>query len=167
MLPNVTVRAPTSTSDYQPVLTLYYEEEIMGEAFFAGLARYFPNPQQQEKLLLLSQIERCVADAVRPLLDRHGLRPRNDEELHAIGVEDMDRYQDFAWHKFMEEIIRTFPGYMDEFAALENIAPNEDRDLLQPFTRHEVVGIEFAERELRDDPESVDVLKRYIREFPS
>lgn len=163
---STSVRVPASASEYLPTLKLYYEEEIMGEAYFTGLARYFHKPQQQEKLMLLSSIERCVADAVRPLLDRHGVTPRSDNELHAIGLEEVYRYKNAEWHDFVENILQTFPGYMDEFAALEAIAPKEDISLLEPFTSHEVAGIEFAKKDMLGDPESTQILKDYIRKFP-
>lgn len=163
-MPEVEKRLPETPADYAPFLTLYYEEEIMGEAFFVSLGQFFPEPHQKKKLELLSVIERCVADGVRPLLDRHGLTPRSDEELHAAGVEDIGRYKDFTWQDLLEDITTNFPGFMDEFAALARIAPDEDQELLIPFTTHEVAGIEFAEKELAGDPDSADVLTRFIQE---
>ncbi len=160
-------RVPKDGSDYAPFLTLCFEEEIMGEAYFIGLTRYFPEPHQREKLSLLSRIERCVADSARPLLERHGLSPRSDDELHAIGAEGVIRHSGSTWRKFMEDITVTFPQYMDEFAALVRVAPSDDHVLLKPFTTHEIAGIEFAKRELNGDPDSAEILNNYIRNFQS
>jgi len=161
----MTQRIPTLTSDYAPFLTLYFEEEIMGEAYFLGLTRYYSEPHQCEKLSLLSRIERCVADSVHPLLLRHGLNPRSDKTLHDLGLEHVERHRSTTWLEYMESITDRFPAYIEEFAALSRIAPDEDRKLLKPFTEHEVVGIEFAEREIAGAQDSAAVLTRYIQSF--
>lgn len=156
-----------TSSDYEPFLTLYFEEEIMGESSFLTLQDCFPEPHQCEALELLSKIERQIAEAVRPLLKRHGLTPRPDAELHAIGFKDLDRYSAMTWRDFMENITVKFPEYIDEFAALARVAPDEDQEMLKPFTDHEIVGIQFAERELAGDKDSIAVLTKYLESFNS
>lgn len=156
---------PQTVADYEPFLTLYFEEEIMGEAYFLAMAEHFPEPHQCEALSLLSKIERCVAESVRPLLTRHGLTPRSDEDLHAIGTEKIEQYSGVSWLDYMTGITEKFPVYIEDFAALARLAPAEDQELLEPFTEHEVDGIDFAEREIAGDPDSTAVLARYIESF--
>ncbi len=54
---------------YLKTLLLYYEEEIMGEAYFYALAGQFDGTAEREKLALLAAVERRAADVVRPLVD--------------------------------------------------------------------------------------------------
>ncbi len=156
---------PETHADYGPFLTLYYEEEIMGEAAFLGMREIFKEPRQREALTLLSRIERQVAESVRPLLERHGLTPRDEDELHTMGLSAIDKYWDMSWHAYMVRITETFPKYLDEFAALARVAPQDDVELLEPFFSHEEAGIEFAERELAGDPNSTEVLNEYLESF--
>ncbi len=136
----------------------------MGEAFFLGLGDYFVEPHQHEKLSLLSQIERSVVDSVRPLLTRHGLQTREDAALHAIGREHCGRFKAMTWQDFLEDITVKYPDYMVEFFALEEVAPIEDRPLLEPFTRHEIVAIAFAKLELAGAEGGAGELRSFLRD---
>lgn len=49
-----------SLDAYLRTLLLYYEEEIIGEAYFHGLARHF---DEREKIVLLARVERRAATA--------------------------------------------------------------------------------------------------------
>ena len=55
-----------------------------------------------------------------------------------------------------------YPGYIDDFERLERMAPEEDIPALKILTEHEVVAIEFANREIAGDPDSVAPLRRYL-----
>jgi len=61
---------------YTDTLLLYYEEEIMGEAYFNALAPNFSDPLVARKLLLLASVEQHAALAVAPLISKYGLTAR-------------------------------------------------------------------------------------------
>jgi len=67
---------------YLQTLLKYYEEEISGEAYFYALAEHFAG---REKTILLARIERRAAEAVRPLLEKYGLTPRDESTCHSEG----------------------------------------------------------------------------------
>lgn len=147
---------------YLKTLLLYYEEEIMGEAHFYGLVEWFDDPAEREKLALLAKVERRAANVVRPLVDIHGLVPRDDAVLKALGEATIDRHRDTSWRELMTYITVRFPGYLVEFDALAAIAPEEDLPLLKQLTHHEVITIEFAHKELAGDPGGDVPLRRYL-----
>lgn len=158
-------RLPQDPLEYQATLLLYYEEEIMGEALFASLAPQFPAPRSNRALQLLSQMERCVADHVRPLLDKYALCPRSDAELHGIGLLEAEQRAVSSWEDYLEHIVVDFPVFLDEFAALMRIAPEADQPRLRVFDDHEVAAIEFAKRALRGDPDSATLLSDFIAAY--
>ncbi len=148
---------------YLATLLRYYEEEVEGEAWFLALAERMPLPRQKEKLLLLAEVERRTAAAVRPLIDRYGLSPASDAVLAAKGrAEAAAAPQD--WGQLIAGMIRTFPDYIPAFEALERMAPPADRPLLARMTAHERAAIAFLEHELRDDPDSTAPLLEFL--FP-
>lgn len=53
------------SEEYQCTLLLYYEEELIGEAYLHRLRDYF---LENEKLSLLADVERHAANAVLPLV---------------------------------------------------------------------------------------------------
>ena len=145
---------------YEETLLLYYEEEIMGEAYFYGLVEHF---SEQEKLGALAMIERRAADSISPLLEKYNLVPRDESVLREKGIDWVKRHESFDWSELMTYILNRYPGYLEDFKALENLAPEDDRDALRMLTNHEVAAIEFAEKELAGNPDSMSPLRDYLQ----
>lgn len=152
------------TKKYLETLLLYFEEEIMGEAYFYGLAENFPEPHQREKMILLAKVERRAAEAVKPLLIKHNLKARPDCDLHEIGKMDIEKSFQMGWNGYVDYMVERFPKYMPEFHALEAMAPLEDLTELKVLTNHEVAAIEFANLEQAGKSNSVQPLFAYLKQ---
>jgi dimethylamine/trimethylamine dehydrogenase len=150
---------PEPSARYLDTLLRYYEEEISGEAYFYALADHF---DERDKMILLAKTERVAAQAIEPLLEKYGLVPKGDSELKDLGQSHVGLHQSYSWSQFMTYVVERYPGYLDDFAALEQMAPKEDLPALNILTNHEVAVIDFAEKELRGDPGSLTPLKRYL-----
>jgi len=149
-------------SDYRTTLLAYFEEEIGGEAYFHGMAEHFDEPGAADKLHLLGEVERCAAEAVRPLLERHGLTPREESELKAEGAAYIARHSGMDWAAFVDHMVVRYPAYIDDFEALEAMAPAEDLPALRVLTEHEVAVIAFAQREKAGDAAAAEPMRAYI-----
>lgn len=148
--------------DYLATLTLYYEEEVEGEAYFAALADRLGDPEERRKMQMMADVETHAAAAVRPLLEKYALSPRNREDLHASGRASAAKAKgDFAG--FMAAWRKSFPAYMDDFNRLETMAPPEDLPRLKVLTNHEIAAIEFLEREAKGDPDSTAPMVHYLK----
>ena len=154
----------TETDDtaYLKALLYHYEAEIMGEAYFFAMADCFDDAAEREKLALLAAVERRAADTVRPLVDKYGLVPRDETKLRASGVEYTVPHRHFSWRQFVTHIADEYPAYLDGFHALEKMGPEDDLARLQKLTHHEFVLIDFAQREVANDPDSVMSLRGYL-----
>lgn len=152
----------STSPKYLETLLLYHEEEIMGEAYFYGLADRFEAPRHREKLTLLARVERCAAESVRPLLVKYGLSSRPDFTLKEIGESWIERHEKPDWRALMNDMAERYPTYLDHFHALEEAAPEEDRAAIRVMAEHEVATIEFAKMEIAGDPRSIDLLQEYI-----
>ena len=150
--------APISR-DYLDTLLRYYQEEISGEAYFYNLLEAFG---ESEKVTLLARMERRAAQTIEPLLEKYDLGPVNEAQLKDIGASEVSSHQGFSWKQFMTYIVERYPLYLDDFYALEAMAPAEDLPFVQALTEHEIAVIEFAERELAGKPDSVQPLKLYL-----
>jgi dimethylamine/trimethylamine dehydrogenase len=147
------------SQDYLDTLLRYYEEEISGEAYFYGLLEAFG---ESEKITLLARMERRAAQTIEPLLEKYNLGPVNEERLKDLGESQVASEQGFSWMQFMAYIVERYPRYLDEFHALEAMAPAADLPLLQELTEHEIAVIEFAKRELAGKSGSLQPLKLYL-----
>ena len=146
---------------YLETLALYYEEEIEGEAYFHQAARLLDDPEEARKMRLLGDVETVAADAVRPLIDKYGLVPRDADVLRADGKSSASN-DTRDWSAHVSEMSRTFPGYIDDFLNLEAMAPAEDLPRLKILTEHEVAAIEFLDLERAGKPDSDRPLRRYL-----
>ncbi len=149
------------SSDYLDTLLRYYEEEIEGEAYFYGLAEHFT---EREKTRLLARVERHAVAMIVPLLHKYGLQPRDETALALEGRGHVESHQSLDWPQFMQHIIERYPGYLDDFTALERMAPAADLPALQHLTEHEVIVIEFAKNELAGNAGSCAPLLDYLDE---
>lgn len=146
---------------YLDTLLRYYEEEIEGEAYFAAIADRMEDADQKRKMQLLSEVETYAAAAVRPLLDKYDLTPASHADLHAVGrkqaADSPGGFMDFVteWRK-------TFPGFIDEFEALEAMAPPEDLPPLKVLTAHEFAAIDFLELEAAGASDTDKPMRHYL-----
>ncbi|MGI9482575.1 MAG: hypothetical protein ACR2OR_09480 [Hyphomicrobiales bacterium] len=154
---------PDRLASYKKTLLDYYEEEIMGEAYFNSLAGQYEGVGEGEKMRLLAMVERRAAAVMKPLLQKYGLEPRDDETLHGLG--EMDAWatsEKYSWLQFMTYMVERYPGYVDDFVALEQAAPEADVPALKILTEHEIVAIEFAQKEIAGKADSTQPLCNYL-----
>jgi dimethylamine/trimethylamine dehydrogenase len=152
----------TDNAVYLKTLLAYYEDEVMGEAYFHGLAEHIDGGAERGKLVLLAEVERRAADAILPLLEKHGLVPRGDSVLKALGEAHVERHQHYSWMEFVAYMAARYPAYVDDFEALEHLAPEEDLPALKVLTDHEVAAIDFANKEIAGDPDSLAPIREYL-----
>jgi len=155
--------ADKSNADkYAETLLRYYEEEIEGEAYFARIAERMTDTAHQEKMMLLAGVEAYTAAVMRPLLDKYGLTPRSEDDLRAAGrAQAANAHGD--WRVLIGNMQNTYSAYITAFERLEALAPVEDRPALKIATAHEVVAVEFLNREAANDPDSTAPLHHFLK----
>jgi dimethylamine/trimethylamine dehydrogenase len=144
---------------YLKTLLSYYEDEISGEAYLYALAEHF---DEKDKINLLARIERRAAESIQPLLEKYGLEPRDESVLNREGRSYLESPESYSWPEFMEYIVKRYPGYLNEFHALEQMAPAADLPALSILTDHEIAVIDFAKKEIAGDPASIEPLLQYL-----
>jgi dimethylamine/trimethylamine dehydrogenase len=154
-------------SDYAQGLLAAYEDEVSGEAYFGGLADHFPVETQRDKLALLAEVERHTAGVLLPLVERHGLAPSPVPVLHELGRTEAAAWHGGGWPGLMQEMAGDYQVYVEEFRALERMAPDDDRPALARLTRHELLIIGFAEKELAGSADSLNAIRCFVEGDPS
>jgi len=148
--------------DYRDLLLTYYEEEIMGEAYFLALAGNFRGADERAKLTLLAKVERRAAELLRPLLKKYDARPRDDAVLMPLGEAEAKPQLGLGWTELMSFIAAGFQVYVEEFEALERMAPESDIPALKRLTQHEVATIDFAIKEIAGEPDGIAPLRHFM-----
>ncbi len=152
----------TGGAVYLRTLQLYYEEEVEGEAYFAELALAFADPEHRHKLLLLAAVERHAAQGVAPLLEKYRLTPRPAAGLAGSGCAEA-RQTPADWDRLIAGMNQSYPGYLEQFRALEAMGPPEDQRLLSFLTEHEVAALEFLALEAENPALSAQPLLSYLQ----
>jgi hypothetical protein len=67
----------------------------------------------------------------------------------------------------MREMAGTYGVYVEEFRAAERMAPEQDRAALARLTEHELLIIDFAERELASSAGSLDAIRGFLDDVTS
>ncbi len=161
--PPVLATSPArQTVDARYLLTLqeYYEEEVSGEAWYRALADLFEGARRN-KMLRLAEVEGHTAQIVRPLIDAYGLAPKASSALQEEGRKAAQSGPQ-EWDALLDQMRADFPQYIDDFKALEAMAPPQDRAILKRMTEHEVVAIEFLALEAAGDPQSTALLDAFL-----
>lgn len=151
---------------YRVGLLRSFEDEIAGEAFFSRLAEHCAGPAGG-KLQLLAQVERCTAGLLAPLLARHDLAPRDAVLLASEGRRDAEAWCGQDWPGLARRFAREFAGYVDEFRALEQSAPAQDRAALRLLTEHEEAIVAFAVDESNGTGDGSGHLLAYLARLES
>lgn len=147
--------------DYRAALLMSLEEEISGEAFFARLATFHAG-RASLALTMLAEVEAATAGAIRPLAERHGLAVAADAGLRSSGEAEADRRRGMSWRELVAEMATTYPVFVQEFEAIEGLAPKDDRKALRILVAHEVAAVRFAEMEMLNDPASLVPLQEFL-----
>lgn len=151
----------TSDTAYLKTLLECYEEEIVGVAYFEGLADICTVPEHKAKMRLLAQVEQHTVDIVASLISQYGLTVRDRQTIVAEGAADaLKGPQD--WEGMMAYMRKIFPTYVADFERLERMAPPQDVAILKRMTEHEVVAIAFLELEAKGAADAVAPLQRFL-----
>ena len=127
---------------------LSYADEVSGETYFATFATTEPNPRRAAIWEKMALIENRMEAALRPVAKALGVIPPDFAALRQSGREEALANPSQSWEAAMEEMVREYPAYLEEFSGLKAIAPQEAFDVMDLLYAHEVAMIDFAKLEL-------------------
>jgi hypothetical protein len=122
-----------------------YEDEVAGATYFDGLALAYP--QESAFFERCAALERETARQLSALLRKYQLTPRAQTLLEDRGALDARRDAGGDWIKLMQQFIKSYARYVEEFKALEAMGPREDQRILAALTAHEIQLIEWMQAE--------------------
>lgn len=146
--------------DFERYLTLSYQGEVAGEAFFRKLAEGARSTEPERKLRVVEELERTMHGRLADVMRKQGLEPSEDEahtrQLAAYGTQlgllDWDELMK-ALSSPPDEIVRT--AFVEEFvsvaARVEETAPPDGRAIVREMTAHAAATQAFIDAELRGD----------------
>lgn len=136
---------------HEELLIEAYQGEVLGEALFAALAERCADdePDRRAKLDVLTRLEQCTKNAMRPALERRGVDTTPDPTMLETAMAFADTAAAMPWHDLLASFEPTTTKYVAVYEALG--AAGEDPALVDLLLRHERALAEFARRELAGD----------------
>lgn len=127
-----------------------YQGEVLGEAVFACYVGLEQDAQRRYKWATLLQLETETKARLRPFLTRLGLSVAQDD----VREQTADFAKSFgskSWHEHMQELAGITSFFLDQFHAIENAAPDSEREVAHSMVVHESALHKFAQLELAGD----------------
>ena len=157
----MTIVARTFTS-FVEGFALAYAEEISGQTYFAGFAEAEPDPRRAAIWQKFALIENRMEAALRSTAVAFRGIPPDPAALRRSGRAEALANPVPSWEVAMEEMVREYPAYLEEFAGLKAIAPPEAFAVMDLLYDHEVAMIDFARSELAGSRDSEAVLDGFL-----
>lgn len=132
---------------------------------FATFASAESDPRRAAIWEKIALIENRTEAALRPLAKALGVISPDLAALRQSGREEALANPIQSWEAAMEEIVCEYPAYLDEFAGLKAIAPQEAFDVMGLLYAHELAMIDFAKLELAGNPDPNAPLDDFLGRF--
>jgi hypothetical protein len=135
-------------TSHDELLIEAYQGEVLGEALFGALAERCADDDadRRAKLDVLTRLERCTKDAMRPAFERRGIDTAPAPTTLDTAATFADAAAAMPWRELLASFEPTTAKYVAVYEALG--AAGEDPALVALLLQHERALAEFARREL-------------------
>lgn len=109
-----------------------------------------PDAERRYKWGTILQLETETKARLRPFLTRLGLSIAQDDVRERIG-NFAKSFASKSWSDHMNDLVGITGFYVEKFRAIENAAPDSEREVTHSMVVHEAAIKRFAELELAGD----------------
>ena len=149
-------------TDFERALYEAYQGEVMGQAFFEALAESAPNQAASVKWTVLAQLEAAMKNRLRPFLFAMGQDAGADPTRIEEGEVLAHRFAGMDWATQMRSSVPVLQRATAEAEERETQASEEYQEICAALTAHERALLTFTERELADQPDSLDAVEAIL-----
>ena len=137
---------------YPGCIAELYSSEIFGEKISLAMLPWAKSSEERWKLGTIAQLETETKARLRPFLVKHGISIA-EQDVSGPVAELLPVLTAGTWTDFVRGMNSDLQRFLDVFKKIEEIGPEEDRDILHSMVVHEQALITFTERELAGDGE--------------
>ncbi len=124
-----------------------YQGEVLGEAYFAGMAKRVTDPALREKVDLLTCLERSTKELLQPVIKRLGVAAEPDEAV----VDAAGNVTDVEYLPMLKSFVAAAAEYLGRYTRLRALVEPADASIVDQLIAHELAFELFARRELAGD----------------
>jgi hypothetical protein len=121
-----------------------YQGEVLGEAYFAGMAQRVTDPALREKVDLLRCLERSTKELLQPVINRLGVAAEPDQAM----VDAAGNVTDVEYLPMLKTFVAAAAEYLGRYTQLRKLVEPPDASIVDQLIAHELAFELFARREL-------------------
>ncbi|OMC42979.1 hypothetical protein A5745_10865 [Mycobacterium sp. IS-2888] len=127
-----------------------YQGEVLGEAYFAGMAERNTDPALREKIDLLRCLERSTKELLEPVIARLGIPAEPDKAvLDAAGS-----VTEVEYLPMLQSFVGAAAEYLGRYTRLRTLVEGSDAPIVDQLIAHELAFELFARRELAGETDT-------------
>jgi hypothetical protein len=121
-----------------------YQGEVLGEAYFAGMAGRITDPVLRAKIDLLTCLERSTKELLEPVIRRLGVAAEPDQAM----VDAAGSVTDVQYLPMLKSFVGAAAEYLGRYTRLRSLVEPSDAPIVDQLIAHELAFELFARREL-------------------
>ncbi len=122
-----------------------YQGEVLGVAYFAGMAQRVTDPALREKIELLTCLEHSTKDLLQPVISRLGVAAEPDQAVVDAAGNVTD---DVEYLPMLKNFVAAAADYLGRYTRLRSLVQPPDAPIVDQLIAHELAFELFARREL-------------------
>jgi len=143
--------AVTATNDEAVRLWVEsYQGEVLGEAYFAGMAARNTDPALREKIELLRCLERSTKELLEPVITRLGIPAEPDKAM----LDAAGNVTDVEYLPMLTSFVGAAAEYLGRYTRLRSLVEPSDASIVDQLIAHELAFELFARRELAGETDT-------------
>ena len=127
-----------------------YQGEVLGEAYFAGMAERITDPELRKKIDLLTCLERSTKELLEPVIKRLGIPAEPDQAM----LDAAGNVTDVEYLPMLTTFVAAAADYLGRYTRLRSLVEPSDASIVDQLIAHELAFELFARRELAGENES-------------
>jgi hypothetical protein len=140
----------TSTDEAVRLWVESYQGEVLGEAYFAGMADRNTDPALREKIDLLRCLERSTKELLEPVIRRLGIPAEPDKAV----VDAAGNVTDVEYLPMLKNFVGAAAQYLGRYTRLRSLVERSDASIVDQLIAHELAFELFARRELAGETDT-------------
>jgi hypothetical protein len=134
----------------EKLLVQAYQGEVLGEAFFAGVADHLDDAEAARKMRVLATLEQRTKDAVAPALARAGLPTEPDPDMVSLAEALVADMANSTWEGLLSSVVSVTEQFIPMYQRIGELHPAE-RETADLLVAHELALRDFARAEIAGD----------------
>jgi hypothetical protein len=133
---------PQEAEEYRRLVAESYHGERVAAAVYGTLSGRATAEPARSAFRAIAAVEDCTGDLLQPIAARLGI-PAVPVDYERAQYEYLELRGAQTWTQFLDDVAQDWPRYIGEFRAILEMAPPQDRAVMDLVVGHECALVDF------------------------